>query len=47
MCTSISGAKRILAALQALSILNMTVTASGYLGECGNGSMVLVLPEMV
>lgn len=25
----------------------MTVTASGCLGQCGNGPMVLVLPEMV
>ena len=41
------GAKAVLAALHALSIPNMTVTASGCLGQCGNGPMVLVLPEMV
>jgi (2Fe-2S) ferredoxin len=41
------GAKEVLAALQAVPIPNVTVTASGCLGQCGNGPMVLVLPEMV
>jgi (2Fe-2S) ferredoxin len=41
------GAKEVLAALQALPVLNLTVTPSGCLGQCGNGPMVLVLPEMV
>ncbi|MFM7363193.1 MAG: (2Fe-2S) ferredoxin domain-containing protein [Cuspidothrix sp.] len=41
------GAKEVLAALQVFSIPNVTVTASGCLGQCGNGPMVLVLPEMV
>ncbi|MTJ10317.1 MULTISPECIES: ferredoxin [unclassified Anabaena] len=41
------GAKEVLAALQAFPIANTTVTVSGCLGQCGNGPMVLVLPEMV
>ena len=41
------GAKEVLAALHDLPIPNVTVTSSGCLGQCGNGPMVLVLPEMV
>lgn len=41
------GAAEVLAAFQALPLPNVTVTASGCLGQCGNGPMVLVLPEMV
>lgn len=41
------GAEAVLAAFQALPIPNVTVTASGCLGQCGNGPMVLVLPDMV
>ncbi|MFM7366990.1 MAG: (2Fe-2S) ferredoxin domain-containing protein, partial [Sphaerospermopsis kisseleviana] len=41
------GAKEVLAAFQASSVPDVTVTASGCLGQCGNGPMVLVLPEMV
>ena len=38
------GAEEVLAALPAP---NVTIAASGCLGQCGNGPMVLVLPEMV
>ncbi|WP_237741540.1 ferredoxin [Anabaena sp. PCC 7108] len=41
------GAEEVLTAFQDSRILNVTVTASGCLGQCGNGPMVLVLPEMV
>jgi (2Fe-2S) ferredoxin len=41
------GAKKVLAAFQSLPVANVTVTASGCLGQCGNGPMVLVLPDMV
>lgn len=41
------GAKEVLAVLQAFSLPNVTITASGCLGQCGNGPMLLVLPEMV
>ncbi|WP_353932466.1 (2Fe-2S) ferredoxin domain-containing protein [Okeanomitos corallinicola TIOX110] len=41
------GAEAVLAAFQALPVPNVKVTASGCLGQCGNGPMVLVLPGMV
>jgi len=41
------GAAKVLAAFAALSIPDVTVTASSCLGECGNGPMVLILPDMV
>ncbi|MBE9201385.1 MULTISPECIES: (2Fe-2S) ferredoxin domain-containing protein [unclassified Nodularia (in: cyanobacteria)] len=41
------GAAEVLAAFTAFSIPDVTVTASGCLGQCGNGPMVLVLPDMV
>jgi (2Fe-2S) ferredoxin len=41
------GAAEVLAAFQALSIPNVTVTSSGCLAQCGNGPMVLILPEMI
>jgi (2Fe-2S) ferredoxin len=41
------GAAEVLAAFRALSIPDVTVTASGCLGQCGQGPMVLVLPDMV
>ncbi|MFM2063387.1 MAG: hypothetical protein RLZZ507_3057 [Cyanobacteriota bacterium] len=41
------GAAEVLAAFQALPVADVTVTASGCLGLCGNGPIVLVLPEMV
>jgi (2Fe-2S) ferredoxin len=41
------GAMAVLAAFQASPVPDVTVTASGCLGQCGNGPMVLVLPEMV
>jgi (2Fe-2S) ferredoxin len=39
------GAAAVLAAFQAVSIPDVTVMPSGCLGQCGNGPMVLVLPE--
>lgn len=41
------GALAVLAAFQALPVPGVTVTASGCLGQCGNGVMVLILPDMV
>ncbi|MBD2666889.1 hypothetical protein B6N60_01731 [Richelia sinica FACHB-800] len=41
------GSAAVLAAFQAFSIPDVTVTASACLGQCGNGPMVLVLPDMV
>ncbi|MCC5637818.1 (2Fe-2S) ferredoxin domain-containing protein [Nostoc sp. CHAB 5844] len=41
------GAAKVLEALKNLPVPDVTVTASGCLGQCGNGPMVLVLPEMV
>ncbi len=41
------GAVEVLAAFAALPVAEVTVTASGCLGQCGNGPMVLVLPDMV
>ncbi|BAY13492.1 (2Fe-2S) ferredoxin domain-containing protein [Calothrix sp. NIES-2098] len=41
------GAADVLAAFAALLVPDVMVTASGCLGQCGNGPMVLVLPEMV
>lgn len=40
------GAKEVLAAFVASSVPGVTVTGTGCLGQCGNGPMVLVLPEM-
>ncbi|AFY45962.1 ferredoxin [Nostoc sp. PCC 7524] len=41
------GGKEVLAAFTALPVPNVTVTASSCLGQCGNGPMVLILPDMV
>ncbi|MEA5514509.1 (2Fe-2S) ferredoxin domain-containing protein [Nodularia sp. UHCC 0506] len=41
------GAAEVLAAFTALPVPDVTVMASGCLGQCGNGPMVLVLPDMV
>jgi (2Fe-2S) ferredoxin len=41
------GAAAVLAAFENLPIPDVTVTSSGCLGQCGNGPMVLVLPDMV
>ncbi|MBD2596771.1 (2Fe-2S) ferredoxin domain-containing protein [Nostoc spongiaeforme FACHB-130] len=42
------GAAKILQALANLPVpADVTVTASSCLGQCGNGPMVLVLPDMV
>jgi (2Fe-2S) ferredoxin len=38
---------QVLAAFQAADIENVEIVASGCLGQCGNGPMVLVLPEEV
>jgi len=40
-------AAKVLAAFQAHPIADVTITASGCLGQCGNGPMVLVLPDQV
>ena len=41
------GAKQVLIAFQAIPVAGVTVTGSACLGECGNGPMVLILPEKV
>ncbi len=41
------GAAKVLAAFKELSISGITIIASGCLGKCGNGPMVLVLPDAV
>jgi (2Fe-2S) ferredoxin len=39
------GAAEVLAAFQSLTVTEVTVKASGCLGQCGNGPIVLVVPE--
>ncbi|MBD2383975.1 (2Fe-2S) ferredoxin domain-containing protein [Cylindrospermum sp. FACHB-282] len=41
------GAASVLAAFQALPVPDVTVISSGCLAQCGNGPMVLVLPDKV
>lgn len=41
------GAAAVLAAFQALSVTEVTVSGSGCLGQCGNGPMVLLTPEQI
>ncbi|MBD2440614.1 ferredoxin [Nostoc sp. FACHB-110] len=41
------GAAQVLEALAKLPVPDVTLTASSCLGQCGNGPMVLVLPDMV
>ena len=41
------GAKSVLEAFAASPVPGVTVSASACLGQCGNGPMVLVLPDMV
>jgi (2Fe-2S) ferredoxin len=41
------GALKVLEAFTALPIPDVTVTASSCLGQCGNGPMVLILPDVV
>ena len=41
------GSVRVLAAFQEFDMTNIAIEKSGCLGKCGNGPMVLVLPEEV
>lgn len=41
------GAAKVLAAFQASEVPDVTVTGSQCLGQCGNGPMVVVMPEEV
>lgn len=41
------GAAKVLAAFENLSPSEVAVEKSGCLGQCGNGPMVLVMPEQV
>jgi (2Fe-2S) ferredoxin len=41
------GAKSVLEAFQTLSVPGVTITATSCLGQCGNGPMVLIMPDMV
>ena len=51
VCTNRScrkqGAAKVLAAFEELSVTDVTVKSSGCLGECGNGPMVLVMPDQI
>lgn len=40
-----SGSRKVLQAFQNCSIFDVEIIGSGCLGQCGNGPMVLVLPE--
>jgi (2Fe-2S) ferredoxin len=41
------GSAKVLAALQASAIADIAVKPTGCLGKCGNGPMVVVLPEQI
>jgi (2Fe-2S) ferredoxin len=41
------GSKKVMAAFEANALSNVTLTGSGCLGKCGNGPMVLILPDQV
>lgn len=41
------GAAAVLKAFQALPVADVTVIGSSCLGQCGNGPMVLVMPEQI
>jgi (2Fe-2S) ferredoxin len=41
------GAVKVLAAFEENPVSEVTVIGSSCLGQCGNGPMVLILPEMV
>lgn len=41
------GSPKVLSAFQALPVPEVTIMPSSCLGECGNGPMVLVMPEQV
>ncbi|MBW4574588.1 MAG: (2Fe-2S) ferredoxin domain-containing protein [Aphanothece sp. CMT-3BRIN-NPC111] len=41
------GAAKVLAAFQAYPVSGVTVSGSRCLGQCGNGPMVLVMPEEI
>jgi (2Fe-2S) ferredoxin len=41
------GAAKILAAFQSAAIPNITIVKCGCFGQCGNGPMVLILPEQI
>lgn len=41
------GSGKVLAAFQAEPIPNVDIEATGCLGQCGNGPMVIILPEAV
>ncbi len=43
----LSGSREVLKAFQAYSIPDVTVIGSGCLAQCGNGVMVLILPEEI
>ncbi|MGJ3248201.1 MAG: (2Fe-2S) ferredoxin domain-containing protein [Elainellaceae cyanobacterium] len=42
-----SGSKQVLAAFEHHSLPNTDIVASGCLGQCGNGPMVLILPDEI
>jgi len=42
-----SGSKEVLAAFEHHSLANTDIVACGCLGQCGNGPMVLILPDEI
>lgn len=41
------GSPEVLEAFQALNLPNIEITATGCLGHCGSGPMVVILPEEI
>ncbi|AFY81501.1 (2Fe-2S) ferredoxin domain-containing protein [Oscillatoria acuminata] len=41
------GSQKVLAAFQSLPIPDVTIESSSCLGQCGNGPMVLILPDEI
>lgn len=41
------GSAKVLAALNAEAIPDVNISATGCLGQCGNGPMVIILPEVI
>lgn len=42
-----AGSAKVLAAFRSIAVPDVTVVGSGCLGQCGNGPMVLVMPDQV
>lgn len=42
-----AGSAKVLASFRSIAVPDVTVVGSGCLGQCGNGPMVLVMPDQV